>query len=1107
MKLADQIQREAAIDIGRSLAVAAPAGSGKTSLLVQRFLLLLAQAQRPEEILAITFTRKAANEMRARIVEALQQAQEEMPGEVPEFALKQRQMAQAALARDREMGWNLLQNPARLRLQTFDSLCGYLARRLALDTGQSIPAEPLDRAKPLYLEAAQRLLARIEEDGPAGDAVRTLTQHFDGDQKALQEQLANLLESRAYWLELLFDPRFGADQLRENVRNLVESEIERLQKVLLATGLLPEIQRLYRYSADNLGIELALRDCDFGSADAIDADWLPAWRCLSNLLLKKDSKWRKQVTERDGFPANNQLMKSDMTALLADLDDRPLLLAALLPMQILPLVPASGDANDRSLQALALVLVYLATELQVLFQERNCSDHSGISISALAALGTPDNPTALNLRLDYRIRHLLVDEFQDTSKLQIGLLERLTAGWQPGDGRTLFVVGDAMQSIYEFRRADVNLFVRAREKGIGDLHLEAIDLATNFRSRAGIVDWINRYFPSIFALRDDRLRGEVCYRPSVAHDRNSGEAEIQLRGFTTIAEEAQWLAQDVAKRLANSAENESIAILVRARSHLKEILPALRAQGIRWRARDVDRLAKRMHVRDLHSLVRALHSPADRIAWLSLLRSPMVALDLQDLWLIAGDGDHPSAADGDIIWRRLRDCEESEGLSVEGLAIAQRVRPILQQMLQGFGRIELRALVADGWEQLGGWLSLFNPADQLDIEDYLALLDTHARGGYLPDLDIFEDALDQLYARPSGDPSVRVEIMSIFAAKGLEFHYLYLPALNRGTKSSNKPALEWVDQELESGESHFLAALLPARGGADELYDYLHAQAATRRKIELCRLLYVAATRAIKGLCLTGTLTENKKSGEYNRPPKDSLLSLIWENLGAEFIQSMPADGAAEVEPAAREISIIRRIRPHLLQTPPSPTANLPVPPSPLPPVRANLVQRLAGDLLHQALMQRVVQRLDDMGSALEADWRRELRLAGLPAADLDLALERMNKAYSWATSTELGRWILDPTHADSACELPIEVMQPDGSLRRSVIDRTFIAGGERWIVDYKSALPSSNQNAEQFLAEQEDKYRSQMARYRNIFLVEGLPVRTLLLFPSAQLSLQMHFD
>jgi ATP-dependent exoDNAse (exonuclease V) beta subunit len=107
-----------------------------------------------------------------------------------------------------------------------------------------------------------------------------------------------------------------------------------------------------------------------------------------------------------------------------------------------------------------------------------------------------------------------MDEFQDTSFNQYELLKRLTAGWQPEDGHTLFVVGDPMQSIYRFREAEVGLFLAAREHGIGQVPLEFLRLAVNFRSQQGIVDWINQRFPDVLPADDNVTGGAVSYAPS-----------------------------------------------------------------------------------------------------------------------------------------------------------------------------------------------------------------------------------------------------------------------------------------------------------------------------------------------------------------------------------------------------------------------------------------------------------------------------------------------------------------------------------------------------------------------------------------------------------------
>ena len=124
----------------------------------------------------------------------------------------------------------------------------------------------------------------------------------------------------------------------------------------------------------------------------------------------------------------------------------------------------------------------LVAQLQVVFKERGSVDFSAISLAALTALGTDDAPTDLALYFDVKLRHILVDEFQDTSITQHNLLRKLTAGWETNDGRSLFVVGDPMQSIYRFRQAEVGLFLQSQLQGIGNIQLKPLQLTVNFRS-------------------------------------------------------------------------------------------------------------------------------------------------------------------------------------------------------------------------------------------------------------------------------------------------------------------------------------------------------------------------------------------------------------------------------------------------------------------------------------------------------------------------------------------------------------------------------------------------------------------------------------------------
>ena len=174
----DWHERQKALDITRSCIVQAPAGSGKTELLVQRILSLLATAESPEEILAITFTRKAANEMKQRLVQALESASsDQTPAEA--HAADTWRRARAVLVRDNALAWQLLQNPSRLQLTTIDSFCAFLARRMPWLSRFGDQPKVTDDPADLYRQAAETLLTRLENDSPGQEPIARLLVHLD----------------------------------------------------------------------------------------------------------------------------------------------------------------------------------------------------------------------------------------------------------------------------------------------------------------------------------------------------------------------------------------------------------------------------------------------------------------------------------------------------------------------------------------------------------------------------------------------------------------------------------------------------------------------------------------------------------------------------------------------------------------------------------------------------------------------------------------------------------------------------------------------------------------------------------------------------------------
>src|SRR6185436_15931675 len=193
---------------------------------------------------------------------------------------------------------------------------------------------------------------------------------------------------------------------------------------------------------------------------------VPRWRGLAELFLTKKGSWRQQFDYRQGIAAGprGQVLRGRARAVSAELARHVELATLLDSVRRLP-EPGYDDAEWEVLRALFTVLRLAVAELEVVFAERRVADYPRFAAAARAALGDPDAPTDTALALDARLRHVLVDEFQDTSDAQLRLIEALTAGWQPGDGRTLFLVGDPMQSIYRFRNAEVGLFLGVRDRG------------------------------------------------------------------------------------------------------------------------------------------------------------------------------------------------------------------------------------------------------------------------------------------------------------------------------------------------------------------------------------------------------------------------------------------------------------------------------------------------------------------------------------------------------------------------------------------------------------------------------------------------------------------
>lgn len=1097
----DQHTRQTALNTERSFIVQAPAGSGKTELLVQRFLALLACAEKtPEEIIAITFTRKAAAEMRQRILQALNAAKQPAPNEP--HAYQTWQLAYAALQRNQQCQWHLLENPNRLRVLTIDALCATIARQAPLLSGLGISHHLLERdIHQYYLIAARHLLSILEEDSPLSAQLAQLLLHLDNRVDILEGLFVRMLARRDQWLPHLVAN--GKNVSQEEFRQILESGLYDVVAEILqhCAYEIPkeyrnELLTLLQFSVtylqeENVDISVALED--FMQFPEPIPENKSAWLFLAQILLTKENTWRLQIDKRQGFPAEEKSIKQRMLTLLQQLSRHELLRKYLAELLNAPSIKYT-DAQWHIISALCALLPLLVAELKVLFNERNVSDFSEVALSASAALGDKESPTDLNLILDTQIRHLLVDEFQDTSITQFHLLEKLTAGWQLGDGRTLFLVGDPMQSIYRFREAEVGLFLKAQQEGLGSVALEPLVLSANFRSTPELVTWMNSQFSRIFPEQSDISAGAVIFSPCVATkeiDKNSGaflHAFLPEEKLLTV----EKLIEIVTQTQSLNPE-QTTAILVRSRGHLTEIIPALKKANLQFTAVEIDPLYEQSVVQDLLALTGALLHLGDRLSWLSVLRAPWCGLTLHDLQAIAGKSLKKP------IWETLGTFEKITALSADAQKRLNKLIPIFKQALAERGRLSHRNWVEKTWQLLNGPACVLDVTELSSAEAYFKLLDTFDQSEEIPDLAKLQEIVKMQYATPPSIAECRLHVMTIHKAKGLEFDTVIMPHLELKNRSDDDQLLLWLDRPRADKENDLILAPIKAKNQKqDSVYAWLREIEKEKSHHELTRLLYVGATRAKKNLHLIATLPDKDKENAFKNPDAWSFLGLLWDCFLREAQKKSSNTNIPSIEvleDVKSSPTLLRRLKINAYQAN-TELALTPISTAPINLLWTNQIAKNIGIIIHKILAQisqdklslwtpqRVIQE--------QYNWKILLSQAGISQSALDDSMIKVSAAIQETLNDTRGRWILK-NHMDHRSEYALTTMI-DGSVEHYVIDRTFIDEQNiRWIIDYKTGVFDRT-----LLPKAQLEYREQLEKYAQIMReLDNRPIRLGIYFPA----------
>ena len=1075
----DKINRERALE-PQSYIVEAPAGAGKTELLTQRFLMLLARVDEPEAVVAMTFTNKAAAEMRARIWRSLlwAQHQQDATALAPHQA-KTLALAQAALAHAHTRNWQLLQAPSRLRVLTMDSFVAHLVRQMPLASGGAL--NTTEHAQALYREAAEHTIALLD-DVSYGQVVADTLGYFRNDMRRCLDLLVGMLAKRDQWLSHTTN-LLTPEHINATLRQVLQNEVN-ITLTHIPASLQHDLMPIARFVADTLPADHALRALqDWQTPLQVTFSDLPRWQALAHLLLTQSGTARKRLGKNEGFGGDDTMTKTHKDKLQALLD--VLSEAACAALHQTRRLPSALDAEDVAWVATFSKCLQLAVaQLGLVFQQRGEVDFVEVALRALQALGDADAPSDVALRLDYQISHLLVDEFQDTSQSQLTLLRALVRGWQAHDGRTLFVVGDPMQSVYRFRKAEVSLFAQVQQQGIGDVSLQTLRLSLNNRADAKLVAWINQSFALAFA------NSPVHYQPFQTAKPSADSAGVYLHAVLSTADSsATFLAEQEATQaltLIKSAlvqDNADVAVLVRKRRHLLDLVKLLRRAGVRFQALNVEALCERQAVQDMLSLTHALHHLADRLHWLAILRAPWCGLTLADLYTLAGDDTQRT------LWALMHDTTRVTSLSADGQQRLGFLREVLTAAFAQQGRQRRSRWLQETWLRLGAAHTLWSSSDVVDVQALLSCVDDlDARGQF--SMPALETAASQLYAAPDNHADAqKLKLMTVHGAKGLEFDTVLVLGLGAfgNSNARESPLLVW---EPVPPSGLLAAPYLPSRyrqQSAPNVYDYLSQREQARQQDEAIRVLYVACTRAKRVLHLFASARLSKSGDEVNRAT-GSALKTLWPSFEAAFAQATPLLSSPEVSTDVPPFTPkLRRLPVEYLSIPVTQRATSQPPSQVSSDDIADTKRQLAidiGILCHRYLELMVREGAQAWSSARLQTCLPNMQHWLVMHGHLPDAAQQVITLLTRTLESKDGQWLLQPKRND-AFELAV-CLREAGQLCYRRIDRTFIESDERWIIDYKTHAPPPNID----LAIWAMQFAPQLDSYAQVFADEAYPLR-----------------
>lgn len=1077
--LADQNARTQATNTTTSAIVRAPAGSGKTYLLATRLVALLCQVDTPEDVLALTFGKKATEEIQKRVLSWLAQANGTDTTEAKDYP----DVVEDLLVKDKKHNWCLLDNPERLHIKTIDAFCQYIVGHDFFHYSKGFAL--VDASSSIYTHAVDTLLAEANQTTTQRDVSQQATQLvvdavmlFHGDIDALRTFLVSALRKRDSWLSSIA-PFVSNDTI---ALDTFATEQEQAITALWtrAMGTVRDCLRAYHHLPTIM--QLACDYLQIKNTDAPLAKWRSGkcfpksqvandWRLFAELLLTKQHKWRKKIDVSIGMPPASDAYgkqekykqaKQQLKELLEHMASSPHAETLKHCLRILQLLPTDYTQQTHAKVLRMMRLLYMAyVYLQASFREQRKIDYTAIATEAHTLL-RQDEECLRTISGHYK--HLLVDEFQDTSFTQLALLQCLTSEWQQNEN-TVFFVGDPMQSIYAFREAQVATFLCVWKHGWSHFTVQRLTLSVNFRTQAHLVDWCNQAMTQLFDNTNaelDDLFNSINYSPATA----SKPANTTTQAIYYVTSDCADVDADASMAYMVTAElnqltqtidpQATIAILTRKTKQARALLPALEQSGYQLKTSAVVRFSQSLYLQDLRVLLSLLYFPYDTYWQYALLRTHWFAVSLKDIeWLHTHN------------WQLNSQCTyvcEDERL----LTILSNVKVFAQAIMPQVRRKAWSELLATALILLPNSDAYYKEASQVRSIMYEALVQT-SDGSYI-DWQQLENILENTQIVADSHAGKRtIEVMTVHKAKGLEFDHVLLPYCD-DTRRSNEtaPLIHSVfdDQQLPRS---LLAVKSVQKQEPPDIYaatQYIAHQSALQ---EEKRLLYVALTRAKQSVVCFGhtPLCVDHKA---------KLVALLARtNTPARLVDITQQD--AHTQDARRTIYIHNQHN-TVNQSTAAMQTEIDTQPFIAKEVQQTLFKQAQGIVIHSVLMQwlqgTIVVDIDVNGQAHRlAQWAHE-RYPSLPFAETKSSIQRL---LTLITQDATALWLYrHRTHLFIEQEIYFQgaIYKPDIYL---------VNEKQAWIIDFKSATPAQGEGQQTFAARMQSTYVKQMQCYKSALL------------------------